>query len=257
MKKRGRIVAFLLIVVLFLTAIGTTVTGVSKNINLGLDLQGGFEILYEVSPVDEDQEINRNLLEATVETLNDRVNRLGISETVIDIEGDDRIRVQLAGVDNQEEAREMLSTSALLTFRDVDDKKLMDGTDIKEGSAQQDFDPNSNDPIVTLKPKDSEKFGDVTKEISEKTPPDNVMAIWMEDEEGDSYEEESKQEAEGKDHNYTSAPRVSDPLYNGDIQITGDFSVEEAEQLADIINSGSLPVHMDELFSTSVGAQFG
>lgn len=257
MKKRGRIVAFLLIVVLFLTAIGTTVTGVSKNINLGLDLQGGFEILYEVSPVDEDQEINRNLLEATVETLNDRVNRLGISETVIDIEGDDRIRVQLAGVDNQEEAREMLSTSALLTFRDVDDKKLMDGTDIKEGSAQQDFDPNSNDPIVTLKPKDSEKFGDVTKEISEKTPPDNVMAIWMDYEEGDSYEEESKKEAEGKDPKYTSAPRVSEPLYNGDIQITGDFSVEEAEQLADIINSGSLPVHMDELFSTSVGAQFG
>lgn len=257
MKKRGRIVAFLLIVVLFLTAIGTTVTGVSKNINLGLDLQGGFEILYEVSPVDEDQEINRNLLEATVETLNDRVNRLGISETVIDIEGDDRIRVQLAGVDNQEEAREMLSTSALLTFRDVDDKKLMDGIDIKEGSAQQDFDPNSNDPIVTLKPKDSEKFGDVTKEISEKTPPDNVMAIWMDYEEGDSYEEESKKEAEGKDPKYTSAPRVSEPLYNGDIQITGDFSVEEAEQLADIINSGSLPVHMDELFSTSVGAQFG
>src|SRR5699024_9932796 len=147
--------------------------------------------------------------------------------------------------------------SALLTFRDVDDKKLMDGTDIKEGSAQQDFDPNSNDPIVTLKPKDSEKFGDVTKEISEKTPPDNVMAIWMDYEEGDSYEEESKKEAEGKDPKYTSAPRVSEPLYNGDIQITGDFSVEEAEQLADIINSGSLPVHMDELFSTSVGAQFG
>src|SRR5699024_3514144 len=106
MKKRGRIVAFLLIVLLFLGTIGTTVTGISKKINLGLDLQGGFEILYEVEPVDESQEVNQKLLEATVQTLNDRVNRLGISETVIDIEGDDRIRVQLAGVKNQQEARE-------------------------------------------------------------------------------------------------------------------------------------------------------
>src|SRR5699024_7308608 len=42
-----------------------------------------------------------------------------------------------------------------------------------------------------------------------------------------------------------------------DVQITGDFTVEEAQRLADIINAGSLPVHMTELFSTSVGAQFG
>src|SRR5699024_11609345 len=97
------------------------ISGISKKINLGLDLQGGFEILYEVEPIDEDQQVSKKLLESTVQTLNDRVNRLGISETVIDIEGDDRIRVQLAGVKDQEEARDMLSTSALLTFSDVDD----------------------------------------------------------------------------------------------------------------------------------------
>src|SRR5690625_6647201 len=119
MQKRGRIVAFLLIVLLFSGTIGTTVTGITKKINLGLDLQGGFEILYEVEPIDKTQEVNRNLLEATVQRLNERVNRLGISETVIDIEGEDRIRVQLAGVEDQAEAREILSTSARLSFRDV------------------------------------------------------------------------------------------------------------------------------------------
>src|SRR5699024_4329350 len=141
MKKRGRIVAFLLIVFLFLGTIGTTVTGISKKINLGLDLQGGFEILYEVEPVDENQSVNRGLLEATVQTLNDRVNRLGISEAVIDIEGEDRIRVQLAGVEDQTQAREMLGTSARLSFRDTNDTEHLDGSDIKEGSAKQDFDP--------------------------------------------------------------------------------------------------------------------
>src|SRR5699024_7702501 len=105
MKKRSRIIAFLIIVVAFMSIIGTTVTDISKKINLGLDLQGGFEILYEVEPIDENQKVDRSLLEGTVQTLNDRVNRLGISETVIAIEGEDRIRVQLAGVDNQEEDR--------------------------------------------------------------------------------------------------------------------------------------------------------
>src|SRR5699024_4163078 len=128
---------------------------------LGLDLQGGFEILYEVEPIDEDQQVNKKLLESTVQTLNDRVNRLGISETVIDIEGDDRIRVQLAGVKDQKEARDMLSTSALLNLRDVDDNVKLDSYHIKEGTAKQDNDPNSNTPMETYQLNDASKFGEV------------------------------------------------------------------------------------------------
>src|SRR5699024_477198 len=101
MKKRGRIVAFFMIVIAFFITIGFKATGITKDINLGLDLQGGFEVLYEVEPIDEEQKVTRDLLEGTVQTLNDRVNRLGISEANIDIEGEDRIRVQLAGVENQ------------------------------------------------------------------------------------------------------------------------------------------------------------
>ena len=108
MKKRSYIVSFFLITILLLSTIGITVEDISKKINLGLDLQGGFEVLYEVEPIEEGEEVDRSLLEATVQTLNDRVNRLGISETVIDIEGENRIRVQLAGVEDQEEARDAL-----------------------------------------------------------------------------------------------------------------------------------------------------
>ena len=253
MKKRGRIIAFLLIVLIFAGTIGTTVTGISKKINLGLDLQGGFEILYEVEPVDKDQQVDRTLLEATVQTLNDRVNRLGISETVIDIEGEDRIRVQLAGVEDQAEARDILSTSALLSFRDVNDKEHLNGADIKEGSARQDFDPQSNNPIVTLQLKDANKFGEVTTEIMNMGTPNNLLVIWMDYQEGDSFEEEVQQ----TEPKFISAPAVSEPLYTSNVQITGNFTVEEAQRMADIINSGSLPVHMTELYSTSVGAQFG
>ncbi|OZU89851.1 protein translocase subunit SecDF [Virgibacillus indicus] len=253
MKNRGKIVAFFLIVVLFAATIGTTVTGIAKDINLGLDLQGGFEVLYEVEPVDENQDVTRNLMEGTVQTLNDRVNRLGISEANIDIEGEDRIRVQLAGVENQAEAREMLATSARLSFRDVNDNELLNGSDVKEGSAKQDFDPNSNAPIVTLQLKDASKFGDVTTEISQMGPPNNLLVIWMDYQEGDSFEEESTKE----DPKYISAPRVREPINSTNVMIEGNFTVESAKQLADIINSGSLPVNMTELYSNSVGAQFG
>ncbi|MBD1222907.1 protein translocase subunit SecDF [Virgibacillus halodenitrificans] len=253
MKNRGRIVAFFLIVLIFGGLIGTTVTGITKDINLGLDLQGGFEVLYEVEPVDNGAEVDRKLMEATVETLNDRVNRLGISEANIDIEGEDRIRVQLAGVEDQSEAREMLSTSARLSFRDVNDNKLLDGSDIKEGSAKQDFDQKTNAPIVTLQLKDASKFADVTTKIKNMGSPDNLLVIWMDYQKGDSYEEESMKE----DPKYISAPRVTETLNTTDVMISGNFTVESAKRLADIINSGSLPVHMNEIYSTAVGAQFG
>lgn len=253
MKNRGRIVAFFLIVLLFAGAIGTTVTGIVKNINLGLDLQGGFEILYEVEPVDADQKVTRDLLEGTVQTLNDRVDRLGISEANIDIEGEDRIRVQLAGVEDQKQAREMLATSARLSFRDVHDNKLLDGSDVKEGSAKQDFHPEKNTPIVTLQLKDASEFGEVTTKIKNMGEPNNLLVIWMDYQEGDSFEEEVQKD----DPKFVSSPGVSETLNTTNVMIEGNFTVESAKYLADIINSGSLPVNMEELYSTSVGAQFG
>lgn len=253
MKKRGRLVAFFLIVIAFGVLIGTTTTGVTNNIRLGLDLQGGFEVLYEVEPIDENQEVTRELMEGTVQALNDRVNRLGISEAVINIEGEDRIRVQLAGVKNPQEARKMLATSAQLSFRDVNDVELLDGSDVKPGSAKQDFDPTTNQPVVTLELKDAEKFGEVTTQIKEMGPPDNLLVIWMDFQEGDSFEEEILKE----NPKFVSAPSVDRTLHTTNVMITGNFTVESAKALADIINAGSLPVHMNEIFSTSVGAQFG
>lgn len=251
MKKRGRIVAFFLVIAVLAGVIGTTFTGLAKNVNLGLDLQGGFEVLYEVEPVEEGQEISQSLMEGTVQTLNDRVNRLGISEAVINIEGEDRIRVQLAGIENQAQARDLLSTSAQLSFRDVNDEEYLDGSDIVEGSAKQDYNPNTNAPIVTLQLKDASKFGEVTDTISRMA--ENQLVIWMDFQEGDSFRDEAQKE----DPKFISAPSVSQPIHSTDVMIEGNFTIESAQQMADIINSGSLPVHMNEIFSTSVGAQFG
>ncbi|QXE00530.1 protein translocase subunit SecDF [Terribacillus sp. DMT04] len=255
MVKRGRIVAFFLIVLLLLGAMGTTIQGIAKDLNLGLDLQGGFEVLYEVQPLEEGDEVDTATLNATAQALNERVNSLGVSETNIDIEQPNRIRVQLAGVEDQNQAREMLSTTANLSFRDTNDKEYLNGTDIEAGSAKQAFDPQTNQPLVTVDMKDASKFAEVTSEIAQLPFPENRLVIWLDYEEGDSYEEEAqKPEDEQK---FISAPSVSQTINSKSVQIEGNFTVESAQELADLLNAGSLPVKMEEVYSNSVGAQFG
>lgn len=254
MVKRGRILAFFLIVLLLGSMLGFTTNGVLKNIKLGLDLQGGFEILYEVKPINEHQKVDRELLLSTVSALNKRINVLGVSEPIIQIEGNDRIRVQLAGVKDQEKAREILSTQAKLTFRDVYDHKLLDGSDLEEGGAKQSFDQN-NQPIVTLTLKDADKFGQVTQQILNMKP-NNLLVIWLDFIEGtDSFAKESQNK--NGHPKYLSVANVNQVLNTKNVMISGNFTIEEAKQLADLLNAGSLPVDLKEVFSTSIGASFG
>ncbi|NEW03398.1 protein translocase subunit SecDF [Bacillus megaterium] len=254
MVKRGRIVAFFLLVLLVFSTIGTTMTGITKDIKLGLDLQGGFEILYKVSPAKKGDVIDKKALNSTVEALRQRVDVLGVSEPSIQIEGNDHIRVQLAGVTNQKQARDLLSTQANLTFRDVNDKVLMDGTDLAQGGAKQSFD-QSNQPSVSLKLKNAKKFEKITRDLSQKPAPNNLIVIWLDYEEGkDSYQKEATKQ----NPKYLSAASVSSVLTQPDVEISGgNFTVKSATQLAELLNAGSLPVKLDELYSTSVGAQFG
>lgn len=182
MVKRSRIVAFLILVITVFSLIGTTTTGILKDIKLGLDLQGGFEVLYQVKTEDK-SEVTDGVLKSTVSALERRVNVLGVSEPNIQIEGKDRIRVQLAGVKDQNNAREILSTSAKLSFRDYNDKEMLTGKDLKENGAKQTFDGN-NSPVVEITLKDAKKFKEVTEKISAMPEPTNVLAIWLDFEEG-------------------------------------------------------------------------
>lgn len=253
MKTRGRIVAFLLLIVIFAGTISPTVSGVLNNIKLGLDLQGGFEVLYQVEELKEGQVITDEVVADTAAALSNRIDVLGVSEPSIQIESGKRIRVQLAGVEDQNSAREMLSTEANLTFRDSEDNVMLDGTDLKQGGAKAAFNQQGQ-PIVTLELKDANKFAEVTSEIAAKPAPDNVLVIWMDFEEGvDSYAAEVMK----PDPKFTSNPRVSQRISSDSVEISGAFTVDETKHLAGILNAGALPVKLTEIYSTSVGAQFG
>nr|WP_246055111.1 protein translocase subunit SecD [Pseudalkalibacillus caeni] len=254
MVKKGRIVTFFIIVIALASLIAFTIKDITSDIKLGLDLQGGFEVLYDVEPAQEGQEINKELLNSTVSALYERINVLGVSEPSVTIEGNDRIRVQLAGVKDQNQARDILSTQAELSFRTTDDKKQMDGTDLKEGASKVVFEKNQ--PVVQVTLKHPEEFANITRKIKDMPFPENRLVIWLDYEKGDSYKEELKKpEGERK---FISDPQVTQVLSQNQVIITGPpFKVEEAQNLADLLNAGSLPVKLKEIYSTSVGAQFG
>lgn len=256
-KKSSKLIIALMIVVVLFTTIALTLKDVLNNVNLGLDLQGGFEVLYQVEPLEEGDTIDDSAVRSTASTLDSRVNVLGVSEPNIQIEDNNRIRVQLAGVDDQQEARELLSTQAELTIRDVDDNVLLSGKDLVQGGASQDYD-EMNNAMVSLELRDSNKFKEVTEEISQRPPGENLMVIWMDFTEGeDSFLEEVQKE----NPKFISAPTVSQPINSTDVMISGGFEgqegVERAQNISALLNSGSLPVKLDEVYSTSVGAQFG
>ncbi|BBD89826.1 protein translocase subunit SecDF [Staphylococcus caprae] len=259
MKKSSRLVAFILLVVLLFAGMGLTYKNVVKNVNLGLDLQGGFEVLFQVDPLHKGEKIDKKALQATSQTLESRVNVLGVSEPKIQIEDPNRIRVQLAGIKDQAQARKMLSTQANLTIRDAEDHVLMSGSDIKQGSAKQEFKQETNQPTVTFKVKSKDKFKKVTEKISKKR--DNVMVVWMDFKKGDSYKKEAKKQQEGKEPKYVSAANVDQPINSDSVEISGGFNgkkgVKEAKQISELLNAGSLPVDLKEIYSNSVGAQFG
>lgn len=223
-----------------------------KSLNFGLDLQGGFEILYQVSPID-GSKMNKDKLNATYKSMLKRIDTLGVSEPEITLEGDDKIRVKLAGVTNKEEARNTLSTVATLTFRDSNDNLLMNSDVLKAGGARLTTDQNGR-PAVSLAVKDKDTFYKVTNAV--KDYDNNVIVIWLDyNEMTDSYANEGSM-CGTSNSNCISAATVSQ-AFSSDVIIQGNFTEEEASNLVDLINSGSLPAKLTEISSKTVGASFG
>lgn len=246
-RKPFRLGVFTLTVIALITMILAYGKDVSDNMTLGLDLQGGFEIVYEISPLKEDGQLPD--ITAVVASIRKRIDIIGVNEPDLIVEGENRIRVQLAGVQNQDEARALISTTANLTFRDSDDNLLADATILQEGGASLAY--QEGRVVVSLKIKDKDKFEEITDKVSKRT--DRMLVTWLDfNSETDSY----KAEKEKANPKYISAAEVEEAI-SGDAVIRGNFSETEARSLANLINSGSLPVKLTEVYSNEVSAEFG
>lgn len=227
-----RLAAFLLIVIVTLGVVAWSSPGLLTKVRLGLDLKGGFEILYVADPIEAGKEVTRDSLIQTAQSLEKRANASGVAEPDVTTEGTNRIRVKLAGVENQEQVRELLRKPAELSFRGPDGKKEMIGSDFVEGAAKVGFD-TANRPLIQIEVKDKDKFADVTRRLLQQP-----LAIYLDEEQ-------------------LSAPIVQSVLTDGKATITGNYTYEEATELKDIINLGALPLKLTEKYTQSIGATLG
>jgi SecD/SecF fusion protein len=227
-----RFTAFWLVVIILLVAIGLTSPSLLKQVRLGLDLKGGFEILYVAEPIEEGKAVTPDSLKETARSLEQRANASGVAEPEVTTEGKDRIRVKLAGIENQEQVRELLKKPAELTFRGPDGKKELVGSDFVEGAATVVFD-QANRPMIQIEVKNKEKFAEITSRLVGQP-----LAIYL-------------------DETELSAPIVQQALTDGKATITGSFTYEEAKKLKDVINLGALPLKLTEKYTQSVGATLG
>lgn len=251
-SSKRKVIRTSAILILIVVGICFSFIPLFKNLKFGLDLQGGFEILYKATPTD-GSKMTQEKLTATYKTLSKRIDSLGVSEPEIIIEGNDKIRVKLAGVKNPDEARRQLSTVATLSFRDTDDNLLMTSDVLKAGGAKISQDSSGN-PAVLLTVKDKDKFYEVTNSVKDYEK--NMIVIWLDYEDlRDSYSKEGNL-CGTSESNCLSAATVSQG-FASDVIIQGNFTSEEVSNLVDLINSGSLPSKLTEISSRTVGASFG
>ena len=269
MKKSKGIISLILIVVLigllgFTTAVGFGKggSGAARNIKLGLDLEGGVSITYQVkggTPSAED-------MADTIYKLQRRVEQYSTEATVYQ-EGDDRISIEIPGVTNANEILDELGQPGSLyfiaetdsegkenyTYKDgeyvlnktIEDMQkeegsiVLTGTDVKNASAQVQTNEltNANQNVVTLEmtPEGTEKFAEATK-----------RAFKAEESIGIYYDGE-----------FISVPNVNAEIKNGQAVIEGSMSYEEAQRISSTIRIGGLSLELEELRSNVVGAQLG
>ena len=226
MKKKGnkkKVVFTTMFLALVIVGICFLCVPLFKNLKFGLDLQGGFEVLYKVESVD-GSKMTSEKMTATYKTLSKRIDSLGVSEPEIILEGTDRIRVKLAGVTDPEQARSQLSTVASLSFRDVNDKLLMTSEVLEAGKAKVGQDEQGR-PAVALSVKDKDKFYEVTKAVSEYQNNENMIVIWLDyNALTDKFSEDGNSCGESGSR-CLSAATVSQG-FASDVIIQGNFTVE-------------------------------
>ncbi|MBB6633955.1 protein translocase subunit SecD [Cohnella thailandensis] len=235
-----RLLTFVLVVVVAFGAMIWTSPGLLNSTKLGLDLKGGFEILYEAQPLTGSGPVSKESLIETAKSLEDRANKTGVSEPEVTTEGENRIRIKIAGVSDEATVREMMKKPAELEFRSASGcaadagycKVELLGSDFVEGAAEVVYD-NLNNPLISIKVKDKEKFGEITTRLVGQN-----LAIYLDDE-------------------MLSDPVVQQPLTDGNATISGQRTIAEAKELADVINLGALPLSLTEKYSQSVGATLG
>lgn len=214
------------------------------KLHLGLDLIGGSHLVFDANTKDLSEEERIKALDSLKQVIERRVNFYGVSEPNIQIsrsEAGDRVIVELPGVTETQDAIDLVGTTAQLNFATISEQEeiqVLQPTDLTGAdlsSADVVFDQVSGDPAVAIEftPEGADKFEKLTENNVGKPLP-----ILL-------------------DNQIVSAPVVQDKITGGQAQISGDFTLDEAKDLAIQLNAGALPVSINLVSEKSIGASLG
>lgn len=223
------------------------ITKAKDAIELGLDLAGGVYVVLEAKTDAKGDELHK-LMEQSKAIINERVNGLGVSEPNIAIEGNDRIRVELAGIDDPQKAIELIGKTAQLQFIDPQKNIVLTGKNVVNSEVKYQKNQLGQEEIVVSLEFDKEgalNFAETTGRLTlEPNREDRIIYIVLDDQ-VISYPAIASVEEGGS------------AITDGKAVITGGFTLEAANQLATLIRAGALPVEMEELQTSVIGPTLG
>lgn len=241
MKSKGKSAAVLIVLALLAAVLCFTATmGIGSgrklsmhDIKRGLDLSGGVSIVYQADKenvTDEEMRLATTLIQ-------NRLDRKNWTEAEVSRQGNNRIRVEIPGVADAESAIEELGKTAQLTFMDESGNVLLDGSMIEDakkevGSVSSD---SGSQPYVALKfnEEGKQKFADATKNNIGK----RILIVM--------------------DNDVISGPTVNSEITDGEAMITGGFTGDSAQELADLIKEGAMPFDLSVMEMNNIGARLG
>lgn len=217
------------------------------SVDLGLDLAGGVYVVLEADTDAKGEELHQ-LMEQTKTIITKRVDGLGVAEPNIVIEGDKRIRIELAGIDNPQEAIDLIGKTAQLQFIDSKGEVVVSGKNVVGSQVQyHNNEMGKQEVVVSLEfdKEGKELFAKKTGElINNEKIEDRVIFIVLDD----------------QVISYPSLRHISEggeAITDGKAVITGNFTLETASNLSNLINAGALPAEMIEQTTSVIGPTLG
>ncbi|MDD6647233.1 MAG: protein translocase subunit SecD [Firmicutes bacterium] len=245
--KRVFAVLFVIIIVAgwYLTLVGAgPIQPLKDRMKLGLDVKGGVYVVMEAKTDLKGDDL-REAMEQTQAVIEERVNQMGLAEPVVTIEGEKRIRVELPGAEDAQEAIDQIGRTAQLQFALADGTIVLDGGNVKDATIATDNESAGYAVALEFDSEGSDLFYQATSQAYSGAVTSAIEGV------------DNKAIMIILDGQIISAPRVNEPISGGQCSITGGFSQEEASNLAALIRGGALPLELEEINSSVQSAKIG
>lgn len=245
--KRVFAVLFVIIIVAgwYLTLVGAgPIQPLKDRMKLGLDVKGGVYVVMEAKTDLKGDDL-REAMEQTQAVIEERVNQMGLAEPVVTIEGEKRIRVELPGAEDAQEAIDQIGRTAQLQFALADGTIVLDGGNVKDATIATDNESAGYAVALEFDSEGSDLFHQATSQAYSGAVTSAIEGV------------DNKAIMIILDGQIISAPKVNEPISGGQCSITGGFSQEEASNLAALIRGGALPLELEEINSSVQSAKIG